>query len=74
MILKRSAIPVLDWPVFTESQKSSKEQIKIKNNGDCFFFDIYGIVSLHWIPEAQTTNQHYYLHVIAKLREMIIKK
>ncbi|GFS83246.1 putative mariner transposase [Trichonephila clavipes] len=25
------------------------------------FFDIHGIVYLHWVPEGQTINQHYYL-------------
>ena len=38
------------------------------------FFDIHGIVYLHWVPEGQTINQHYYLHVLAELRERIRKK
>lgn len=38
------------------------------------FFDIHGIVNLHWVPEGQTINQHYYLHVLAELRERIRKK
>ena len=38
------------------------------------FFDIHGIVYLHWVPEDQTINQHYYLEVLAQLRERIRKK
>ena len=38
------------------------------------FFDIHGIVYLHWIPEGQTINTYYYLHVLAELRERIRKK
>lgn len=38
------------------------------------FFDIHGIVYLHWVPEGQTINQHYYLEVLAQLREKIRKK
>ncbi|GFU42352.1 putative mariner transposase [Trichonephila clavipes] len=34
-------------------------------------FDIYGIVNLCWIPEEQTINQHYYLHVLPIFRERI---
>lgn len=39
-----------------------------------FFFDIYGIVYLHWVPEGQIINQHYYLEVLAQLREKVKKK
>ncbi|GFV24023.1 mariner Mos1 transposase [Trichonephila clavipes] len=38
------------------------------------FFDIHGIVYLHWVPEGQTINQHYYLEVLGNLRERIRKK
>lgn len=37
------------------------------------FFDIHGIVYLHWVPEGQTINQHYYLEVLAQLRERVKK-
>ncbi|GFV60152.1 putative mariner transposase [Trichonephila clavipes] len=33
-----------------------------------------GIVYLHWVPESQTINQHYYLEVLDNLRERIRKK
>ncbi|GFV15654.1 mariner Mos1 transposase [Trichonephila clavipes] len=36
-------------------------------------FDIHGIVYLHWVPEGQTINQHYYLEVLGNLRERIRK-
>ncbi|GFT80842.1 putative mariner transposase [Trichonephila clavipes] len=38
------------------------------------FFDIHRIVYLHWVPEGQTINQHYYLEVLGNLRERIRKK
>ncbi|GFV99942.1 mariner Mos1 transposase [Trichonephila clavipes] len=38
------------------------------------FFDIHGIVYLHWVPEGQPINQHYYLEVLGNLRERIRKK
>lgn len=37
------------------------------------FFDIYGIVHLHWVLEGQTVNQHYFLRVLVELRERIRK-
>ncbi|GFX35819.1 putative mariner transposase [Trichonephila clavipes] len=37
-------------------------------------FDIHGIMYLHWVPEGQTINQHYYLEVLGNLRERIRKK
>lgn len=55
-------------PNFTESQKSSNEQMKTQSNDD-FFFDILVIVYLYWVPEDQTINQHCDFHVIAELRE-----
>lgn len=38
------------------------------------FFDINGIIMIEWVPEGQTVNQHYYLEVLAKLRERVRKK
>ncbi|GFX69366.1 mariner Mos1 transposase [Trichonephila clavipes] len=38
------------------------------------FYDIYGIVYLHWVPEGQSINQHYYLEVLGNLRERIRRK
>lgn len=38
------------------------------------FFDIHGIMYLHWVPEDQIVNQHYYLEVFAQLCEKIRKK
>ena len=38
------------------------------------FFDIHGIVNLHWVPEGQTVNQHYYINVLSELRERLRKK
>ncbi|VVC36390.1 Transposase, type 1 [Cinara cedri] len=38
------------------------------------FFDINGIVMTEWVPEGQTVNQHYYLTVLATLRERVRKK
>ncbi|KAJ8944076.1 hypothetical protein NQ318_005986 [Aromia moschata] len=32
-------------------------------------FDIRGIVYVHWIPEDQTVDQHYYIEVLTVLRE-----
>ncbi|GFV86352.1 protein GVQW3 [Trichonephila clavipes] len=32
------------------------------------FFDIHGIVYLHWVSEGQTINQHYYLEVKSALK------
>ncbi|KAJ8958007.1 hypothetical protein NQ318_002009 [Aromia moschata] len=34
-------------------------------------FDIQGIVYVHWVPEGQTVNQHYYIEVLMALRERV---
>ncbi|KAJ8957361.1 hypothetical protein NQ318_004840 [Aromia moschata] len=39
------------------------------------FFDIRGIAYLHWVPEGQTVNQHYYyIEVLTALRERVRKR
>lgn len=38
------------------------------------FFDIKGIVHIDWVPEGQTVNQHYYISVLATLRERVRRK
>ena len=38
------------------------------------FFDIRGIIMTEWVPSGQTVNQHYYVEVLAKLRERIRRK
>ncbi|GFT54362.1 protein GVQW3 [Trichonephila clavipes] len=56
-----------------------KEQKKARMSKSKFkammivFFDIHRIVYLHWVPEGQTTNQHYYLEVLGNLRERLRK-
>ncbi|KAJ8941779.1 hypothetical protein NQ318_006815 [Aromia moschata] len=35
------------------------------------FFDIRGIVYVHWVPEGQAVNQHYYIQV---LRERVRRR
>ncbi|GFX89523.1 mariner Mos1 transposase [Trichonephila clavipes] len=61
-------------PTSPRVKKNKNEQVKISSNDDCFFFDIHGIVYLHWVSEGQTINQHYYLEVLGNLRERIRKK
>jgi histone-lysine N-methyltransferase SETMAR len=51
----------------------SKSKFKAMMIG-VFFFDIHGIVYLHWVPAGQTINQYYYPEVLAQLREEIRKK
>lgn len=58
----QASIHALEVPIITENEKSSDDQVKIQSN------------DLHWVPEGQTINQHYYLEVLAKLREKIRKK
>lgn len=38
------------------------------------FFDIRGIVYVHWVPEGQTVNQHFYIEVLKALRERVRKR
>lgn len=38
------------------------------------FFYIKGIVHIDWVPEGQTVNQHYYISVLATLREWVRRK
>jgi len=38
------------------------------------FFDIQGIVMAEWVPRGQTVNQHYYIEVLMKLHEHVIRK
>ena len=46
--------------------RMSKSKFKAMMN---VFSDIHRIVYLHWVPEGQTVNQHYYLHVLTELCE-----
>jgi Transposase. len=36
------------------------------------FFDIHGIVHKEFLPQGQTTNQHFYREVLEKLRKRVI--
>jgi hypothetical protein len=38
------------------------------------FFNIRGVIMTEMVPEGQTVNQKYYLEVLTKLRERVIKK
>ncbi|KAJ8952556.1 hypothetical protein NQ318_006921 [Aromia moschata] len=38
------------------------------------FFDIRYIIYVHWVPEGQTINQHYYIEVLTALRERVIRR
>jgi hypothetical protein len=38
------------------------------------FFDIQGIVVAEWVPSGQTVNKQYYLEVLTKLRERVLRK
>ncbi|KAJ8963118.1 hypothetical protein NQ318_018583 [Aromia moschata] len=38
------------------------------------FFDIRGIVYVHWVPEGQTVNQPYYIEVLTALRERVRRR
>lgn len=56
-------------------KKSTNVKIEIQGNDDCFFFFyIKGIVHIDWVPEGQTMNQHYYISVLANLREWVRRK
>lgn len=55
-------------------KKSTNVKIEIQGNDDCFFFYIKGIVHIDWVPEGQTMNQHYYISVLANLREWVRRK
>jgi hypothetical protein len=51
--------------------RMSKQKVKAMVT---VFFDIRGIFTIEWVPEAQTVNQKYYLEVLTKLRERVRKK
>ncbi|EFN68500.1 Histone-lysine N-methyltransferase SETMAR, partial [Camponotus floridanus] len=38
------------------------------------FFDIRGVVYIHWVPEGQTVNQHYYIEILSTLRERVRRR
>ncbi|GFV60985.1 mariner Mos1 transposase [Trichonephila clavipes] len=61
-------------PTSPRTKKTRMSKSKFKAMMIVFFFDIHGIVYLHWVPEGQTINQHYYLEVLGNLRERIRKK
>ncbi|GFV97154.1 protein GVQW3 [Trichonephila clavipes] len=61
-------------PTSPRAKKARMSKSKFKAMMIVFFFDIHGIVYLHWVPEGQTINQHYYLEVLGNLRERIRKK
>lgn len=52
---------------------SSPRAKKVRINKYLFIY-IHGIVYLHSVPEGQTINDYYYLHVLAELREIIRQK
>ncbi|GFT06949.1 protein GVQW3 [Trichonephila clavipes] len=73
MIRKQSANPCIGRLQLHQEQKKarrSKSKFKVMM---IVFSDIHGIVYLHWVPEGQTINQHYYLEVLGNLRERIRK-
>jgi hypothetical protein len=39
-----------------------------------FFFDIPGILHIHWVPEGQTVIQVYYKEVLTTLCEPVRKR
>jgi len=38
------------------------------------FFDIKGIIMIELVPPGQAVNQKYFIEVLIKLREKVIKK
>ncbi|GFU50285.1 transposable element Tcb2 transposase [Trichonephila clavipes] len=74
MILKRSTNPC-PGRVHLHRDLCSNQQIKIQSKDDCwFFFNIHGTEFLYWVPEGQTINLYYYLHVLEIFHERIRKK
>ena len=55
----------------TKKAKMSKSKFKAMM---IVFFDIRGIVYVHWVPEGQIINQHYYIEVLTVLRERVRKR
>jgi len=66
-------IHALEEPQFTKAKESTAEQIQIQRNDD-LFFDIRGIVHVHWMPEVQTVNHVYYKEVFTNLREWVRRR
>ncbi|GFX37903.1 protein GVQW3 [Trichonephila clavipes] len=65
----------MHWKIPTSPRAKKARMSKSKFKAMMIvFFDIHGIVYLHWVPEGQTINQHYYLEVLGNLRERIRKK
>ena len=56
----------------TTSEKSEKEQIKIKSMRICFF-DSEGIVHTEFVPQGQTVNQFYYREILERLRKRVVR-
>ena len=38
------------------------------------FFDIRGVIYIHWVPEGQTVNEVYYKNVLTTLRECVRRR
>src|SRR5215510_2144284 len=58
----------------TTSEKSEKEQIKIKNKIHAhLFFDSEGIVHTEFVPQRHTVNQFYYREILERLRKRVVR-
>ena len=59
-------------PVHQGKRKHSRANPNLKQW--CFFFNIWGIVHMDWVPEGQTVNQVYNKEVLTNLHEQVRRR
>jgi histone-lysine N-methyltransferase SETMAR len=65
----------MHWKTPSSLRMKKGRMSKTKVNGMMIvFFDIRGVIRIEWVPEGQTVNQKYYLEVLTKLRERVMKE
>jgi hypothetical protein len=63
----------MQWKTISKTKNARMSRLKFKTML-IVFFDIHGIVIAEWVPSGQTVNQHYYMEVLTKLCERVIRK
>ena len=58
----------------SQTQESQTEQIHPQTFDDPFFFDIIGMIFMHWVPTGQTINKEYYFEVLREFWKRFLGK
>ena len=57
----------------SQTQEGQTEQIHPQTFDDPFF-DITGMIYMHWVPTGQTVNKEYYVEVLREFRKRFRRK